>query len=87
MIRVPVQSSDLASVGYDPVTRILEVEFVKTGVYSYLSVPPEVYAELMAAPSKGRYFNLAIKNGPYPYEKGTAESLMLEGGMIPPLRL
>lgn len=73
MVRIPVTSSDIASVGYNPVTRVLEVEFVKTGVYSYIGVPPELYAELMAAPSKGKFFNKAIKNGPFPYEKGEYE--------------
>ena len=39
MEREPVVSSNLVSVGYDPASETLEVEFIKTGVYQYLNVP------------------------------------------------
>lgn len=45
--RIAVESSNLTSVGYDPATQVLEVEFAKGAVYSYADVPPELYAELM----------------------------------------
>lgn len=69
MIRVPVTSSDLASVGYDPETVTLEVEFNKSGVYQYFGVPPHVHEELMMASSKGKYFNQFIRRGGYQYMK------------------
>jgi hypothetical protein len=49
-------------VGYDEAARILEIEFVSGGVYRYFGVPPEVYQELLEAPSKGAYFLEHIKD-------------------------
>ena len=61
IVREPVQSSNLVSVGYDPVDSILEVEFKGGSVYHYLGVPRDVARELMEAPSPGRYLNEVIK--------------------------
>ena len=58
-------STNLVSVGYDDATSMLEAEFQKSGVYQYYGVPREVYDQLMAAPSKGAYFNTVIKKGGY----------------------
>lgn len=69
MDRVPVQSSDLATVGYDPVTSTLEVEFVKGGVYQYFGVSADVHDGLMAAGSKGSFFQQNIKKAGYPCSK------------------
>ena len=60
MQRVPVQSSNLASVGYDAVSQVLEVQFRDGGVYQYIHVPPSIHAGLMNAGSKGRYFHRFI---------------------------
>lgn len=58
----PVASSVLAAVGYDARTRCMEVDFRDSGLrYRYLDVPPEVFAALMAAPSKGTFLNDHIK--------------------------
>lgn len=59
--RQPVTSSNLKSVGYDPETRILEIEFQRGQVYHYQGVPQEVYDGLMAAESPGRYFASEIR--------------------------
>ncbi len=61
MTRTRVRSSNLRSVGYDDGSRMLEVEFRGGGVYQYFRVPPEVFAELMAADSLGRYLNENVK--------------------------
>ncbi len=66
MERKPVESSMLASVGYDPASRTLELEFNSGRVYRYYDVEPEVYVELMEADSKGRYFLSEIR-GAYRY--------------------
>jgi hypothetical protein len=68
MRRMPVSSSAVASVGYDPRTRTLEVEFVSGDVYRYLGVPRRRYDELLAAESTGRYVNTEIKPR-YPYTR------------------
>ncbi len=67
MKRVPVQSSSLASVGYDPATCTLEVEFHSGGVYQYFRVPRQVYESLINAASKGSYFhhNIKLKGNQY----------------------
>ena len=63
MERQAVSSSSLASVGYNPVSETLEVEFLKTGkVYEYYNVPQFMFDRLMAAPSQGVFFNAEIKN-------------------------
>jgi len=62
---VPVESSMIRAVGYDPETHILEVVFNSGRTYCYEDVPPEVRQELMTAESKGRYMRAAII-GVYP---------------------
>jgi len=69
MDRVPVQSSNLASVGYDISTSVLEIEFRNGNVYQYYGVPAQVYEELMNAGSKGSYFHRNIRNGGYSFSK------------------
>ena len=57
---VPVASSIIQAVGYDPETHMLEVVFNSGQTYCYEDVPPEVHQELMAADSKGQYMRAAI---------------------------
>jgi len=61
MIREPVVSSDIRSVGYDDQSQILEIEFHSGGIYQYYSVPRAVYEGLMNAPSHGKYFHAHVK--------------------------
>jgi KTSC domain len=68
MRRRAVSSSAISSVGYDRKEQVLELEFSSGGVYDYYEVPPEVYAELMAAESKGRFIAEQIR-GQYRSEK------------------
>lgn len=68
MKRQSVESSNLASVGYDAENEILEVEFKHGGVYQYFDVPEHVYDELMNASSHGVYFSANIRND-YDYQK------------------
>ena len=66
--RQPVNSSDIASIGYDGATETLEIEFKATGVYRYFSVPKNVWEELSRTPSPGKLFLQHIK-GKYAWEK------------------
>jgi len=68
MERTPVQSSNLAAIGYDSATETLEVEFLDSSVYEYKNVSQVVYDELVSASSHGSYFNREISRN-YPYEK------------------
>jgi hypothetical protein len=55
MKRIPVNSSMIASVGYDRQERVLEVEFNTGNVYEYYDVPYREYLNLMKDESKGSY--------------------------------
>jgi KTSC domain len=68
MRRTPVSSSAIASVGYEPEMKMLEIEFTSGSVYDYFGVPRKVYKELMAAESKGRFVSQRIR-GQYPSER------------------
>jgi hypothetical protein len=65
--RKTVNSSELASIGYDPVSQVLEVEFATGGVYQYREVPAGVHSALMNAASHGKYFNQYVKKGGYAF--------------------
>lgn len=68
MDRVPVVSSNVASVGYDPGTMTLEVEFLDGSVYQYFDVPEGDYTALVGGGSVGGYLNSNIK-GHYRYTR------------------
>lgn len=68
MLRIPVESTDLVSIGYDAKERCLEIEFGAGRVYRYTDVPPDVHERFMRADSYGTYFNTFI-NGHYRYHR------------------
>jgi hypothetical protein len=61
MNRVPVVSSVIEEVGYNASCRTLEILFKSGAIYLYYFVPQDVHDALMAADSKGSYFNKQIK--------------------------
>lgn len=69
MKRIPANSSNLSSVGFDSNNEILEIEFLNGSIYQYFRVPAEIYAGLMSARSKGQYFDAYIKKGNYEFKK------------------
>ena len=68
MKRRKVESTNVASVGFDPKRKVLEVEFQTGAVYQYREVPKPTYDALLKADSKGRYLAANVK-GKYPYER------------------
>lgn len=68
MEREEVVSSNISSIGYDPDTQVLEVEFLNGGVYEYFDVPPDIHQTLMDSGSKGRALNEFVK-GTYDYNR------------------
>ena len=61
----PCTSSRIAAHGYDQATNTLALQFKKKGdngeqvpgaVYQYANVEPELYRDLCAAESKGKFF-------------------------------
>ena len=63
-----VESATLAAIGYDDARGILRLVFRSRAVYSYFGVPGAVYEGLLAASSKGRYFNGEIR-GHFPHSR------------------
>lgn len=61
MTRLPVLSSSVRSVGYDPEEASLEIEFQNGHVYRYLNVPAAAHRLLMKASSIGEFVNAIIK--------------------------
>ena len=61
MQRTPVQSSNIASVGYDRAASTLEVEFKNGSVYQYQRVPEIEFRNLLEAASVGAHFNRHIR--------------------------
>ena len=47
---------------YDAASQALEVEFKSHAVYQYYNVPENIWLELEAAPSKGKYYSSQIRD-------------------------
>jgi KTSC domain len=55
-------SSVIRRYRYDEMQRTLEITFVSGKVYVYADVPPDVFEDFCAAPSKGQFFNRHIRD-------------------------
>ena len=62
MTRHSVNSSNIASVGHDPSTGTLEVEFKNGHVWRYTGVSIQDHNDLISAGSIGKHFHSRIKN-------------------------
>lgn len=69
MERMKVKSSNINSIGYDELTKTLEVEFSNNGIYQYKEVPKEVYEGFSKAESIGSYFAKNVRTKGYTYLK------------------
>lgn len=56
MERKKISASNIRSVGYQPASQALEVEFTNGAVYQYSRVSQEIYRRLMSATSPGSFF-------------------------------
>jgi hypothetical protein len=61
MDRTPINSSNLAEVGYDPTSSTLEIMFVDGRVYQYFDVPENIHTGLLGAASAGQFFHREIR--------------------------
>ena len=68
MQRLPVESSDIVSVGYEARKRVLEIEFKEGRIYQYLDVEPDVYERFTRSDSYGEFFYSFI-NKHYRYKR------------------
>ena len=58
-----LNSSAIHAVSYNPASGTLEIQFTSSGRwFDYFNVPDSVYRGLLAASSKGRYFNTHIRD-------------------------
>lgn len=60
----PVESSQIAAIGYDAATHTLQVDFTKNPdrIYQYHDVSAEAFAGLEGAESKGSFFYGHVKD-------------------------
>jgi len=68
MYRTPVSSSNIRSIGHDPASSILEVEFTSGDVYQYFDVPENLYQQFLNTSSHGQFLNDIIRYN-YRYQK------------------
>jgi len=68
MDRESVTSSNIASIGYDPESSTLEVEFKNGSVYQYFDVGQSAYEELINSDSVGGFLASHIK-GTYRFSR------------------
>lgn len=59
---IPVNSSNISAIGYDPELRTLTVRFKSGDAHCYEDVSHDHYHALMNADSVGKYFHLHIRN-------------------------
>lgn len=59
---IPVLSSFIHALGYNPAQRTVIVEFKRGSVYQYRDVSAHTFARWLKAPSKGQYYHRNIRN-------------------------
>lgn len=65
---IPVSSSNIQAIGYNPSEQLLQVNFHSGHGYHYSNVPSQTFQEFLNAYSKGRYLNTQIK-GRYSHQQ------------------
>jgi hypothetical protein len=60
--RTPVDSSNVASLGHDPDSETMHVEFKSGKVYEYSGVDADTFDKLLTAPSVGSHFAKHIRS-------------------------
>jgi hypothetical protein len=61
MIRKESTSRAFASYGYDPASKVVEIQYHTGHIYQHKGVPEKAFAAFEAAPSMGLYLNMTIK--------------------------
>ena len=62
MIRQPVMSLVILSIGYDPEETVLEVEFKNGTIYQYFEVPEPIFLAVMASATPETHLDQHVKN-------------------------
>ena len=58
---VAVNSSNIQAIRYFMVSKEMQIRFKDSGVYRFKNVPGNIYAGMLSAPSKGKYFHNSIR--------------------------
>lgn len=61
MRHIPVNSSNIKEIGYDPDRREMNVRFHGGGSYTHVDVSPEQHSAFMSAGSHGKHYNQHFK--------------------------
>lgn len=61
MDMLPVNSSYIAAIGYDPEKKVAHVEFKNGGSYRYENVDPAHFEDMKNAESVGKHFHSTFK--------------------------
>lgn len=73
---IPLISSHLSLIGYNPDRERLGVVFRNDRAYLYEGVPPGVFIAVITDPdSQGQAFNRLVKTRAFPYREVTLEEL------------
>jgi len=62
MDMIPVWSTAIRAVGYDPTTQRMKIAFVEGHTYDFCRVPQHIFDGLLRAESKGRYYDAYIRD-------------------------
>jgi hypothetical protein len=62
MDMIPVRSSAIRAIGYEPATQQMRIKFNQGHTYNYCRVPQSVFDGLKGALSKGHYYDAHIKD-------------------------
>ena len=58
--RITVNSSNISEIGYDELTKTMEVMFKHGGVYHYSPITQQAYISFLRSKSKGEFFHQNI---------------------------
>lgn len=73
---IPLVSSMLAGIGYNPDSENLVAQFQNGGkLFKYSGVPAGVFVSVITAESQGAAFTKFIKKAAYPFQQITADEL------------
>lgn len=63
MQHIPLKSSNVASVAYDPDTKEMQILFKHGGMKTYLEVPPHALTNIQQCQSPGRFVHKVMMSG------------------------
>lgn len=58
---IPINATNIAEIGYEPETMLMQIRFRNGWLYSYANVEPETYSAFQSSDDPGRYFAEIIK--------------------------